>query len=377
MIRQLVLITVFWTGMWSAWAWGQTALQPLSPTSKPASEAYLAWYDANQLAVEGKGWTDTAEFWHRLPGRAKGTVPPAVWGLSTNTAGLAVRFVTDAPRIAARWTLTSSNLAMPHMPATGVSGLDLYVRHEGQWRWTGAGRPGSTIANEAVLVDRAPPGEHEYMLYLPLYNGIKSLEIGIPDRSSLMKPAARERKPIVVYGTSICQGGCASRPGMAHIAILGRRLDRPTINLGFSGSGKMEPAMADLLAELDPAVYVLDCLPNMTAEMVAERVEPFVDRLRNARPNTTIVLTGQAPPQAGTFLPGPRELVAAKNRRLREVFDRLTAEDIVNLTLTYVPGDRLLGSDDDATVDGTHATDLGFARMADTLEPVLRQIIEK
>ena len=98
------------------------------------------------------------------------------------------------------------------------------------------------------------------------------------------------RKPLVFYGTSITQGGCASRPGMVHTAILGRWLDRPVINLGFSGNGTMDPEMADLMAELDPALYILDCLPNINAAQVAKRVVPFVRTLRKARPETPILL---------------------------------------------------------------------------------------
>ncbi len=125
-----------------------------------------------------------------------------------------------------------------------------------------------------------PPGE-QYLVYLPLYNGVKSVEIGIPKGRKIAAAAApSHQKPIVIYGTSITQGGCASRPGMAWTSIVGRQLETPVINLGFSGSGKMEPAMADLLAELDPSVYVLDCLANMSPEMLAERVEPFVEKLR-------------------------------------------------------------------------------------------------
>lgn len=348
----------------------QPALELLKPTAaSDGQNTELTWYDAQRLVVEGKGWTDTAAFWHRLPAKAEDSVRGAVWRLSTNTAGLCARFVTDAPKISARWTVTSANLALPHMPATGVSGLDLYVRHEGQWRWVGAGRPGSTVSNEAVLVEGVPPGTHEYLLYLPLYNGVQSLEIGLPPTARLFKPADRSNKPVVVYGTSICQGGCASRPGMSHIALLGRRLDWPMINLGFSGNGRMEPEMADLLAELDPAVYVLDCLPNMTAEAVADRIEPFVHRLRQAHPDTPIVLVEQAPHQSARFLPSRRNVVDAKNVELRKAFDRLRDANVPHLTL--VPGDRLLGLDDDATVDGVHPTDLGFERMASVLEPVI------
>lgn len=373
MAKHLVVSAAVLLGVLFQPLFAESDLSPLQPTSAPAAADQPAWYDAGGLAVEGKGWTDTAEPWHRLPARAKDIVRKEVWGLSTSSAGIAVRFVTDAQQISARWTVSSGTLAMSHMPATGMSGLDLYVRHEKGWRWAGAGRPGTSASNEVVLVQNAPAGRHEYMLYLPLYNGTKSLEIGIPAKSKLFKPAARKAKPIVIYGTSICQGGCASRPGMAHVAILGRRLDVPTINLGFSGNGKMEPEMADLLAELDPSVYVLDCLPNMTAEMVIERVEPFVRKLRAAHPDTPIVMAEQAPNQAATFLSSRGDVVNTKNDELRKIYNRLTAGGIAKLT--YAKGGDLLGDDDDATVDGTHPTDLGFERMATQLEPVLRPLV--
>ncbi len=215
-----------------------------------------------------------------------------MWGLSQHSAGLCVRFVTDAANIQARWTVTSDRLAMPHMPATGVSGLDLYVKVDGRWRWLAVGQP-RQAPDQHGPIGRATcrRSSREYLLYLPLYNGVSSVEIGMPAGAKLAVAPPRGRsKPIVFYGTSITQGGCASRPGMVHTAILGRRLDCPVINLGFSGNGKMEPEMAALLAELDPAVYVLDCLPNLTPAETAERVEPFVQTLRKARPQTPIVL---------------------------------------------------------------------------------------
>jgi hypothetical protein len=343
---------------------------PADATKDP--KAPTLWYDAQQLTIEGKGWTDTEQFYDRLPTRAKGVVTDAVWGLSKDTAGMCVRFVTDASKISARWTVTSQSLAMPHMPATGVSGLDLYVNDRGTWRWAGAGRPTKSPTNECSLADGIPAGPHEYALYLPLYNGVKSLEIGLPPSATLARPASRppsHAKPICYYGTSIAQGGCASRPGMAHVAILGRVLDRPTINLGFSGSGKMEPAMADLLAELDAAAYVLDCLPNMTAAMVKERVEPFVEALRKARPDTPIILVENTMYDNGRFLPKVRDTVIEKNRALYAAYEHLIAKGVRKLT--YVPCDSLVGTDGESTVDGAHCTDLGFFRFAHSLAPVL------
>ena len=258
--------------------------------AKASPDGQTLWYDGKDLMVEGKGWTDTPSFYDRLPAKAQGKAPPSVWDLSHHSAGLCVRFTTDAPTIQVRWTLSSANLAMPHMPATGVSGVDLYAKDKaGPWRFVGNGRP-SGVSNTASFT---PPAGEQLLLYLPLYNGMKSVEIGIPKGRTISRPdasALKQRKPIVFYGTSITQGGCASRPGMAATAIVGRQLDMPVINLGFSGNGKMEPEMADLLAELDPSVFVLDCIWNMTPEQVSQRVEPFVNRLRQSHPKTPILL---------------------------------------------------------------------------------------
>ena len=353
------------------------AIERLDPNfaAKDAGGEWL-WYNAEALTVEGKGWPDTARFYDRFPARAEGTVPPAVWSLSRHSAGMAVRFVTDSPKISARWTVLSGDLAMPHMPATGVSGLDLYVHDNGTWRWIGNGRP-TGQSTQSVLADGIPAGSHEYLVYLPLYNGTDSLEIGVVPEAVLAKgsprPAGKDM-PVLFYGTSITHGGCASRPGMAYPSILGRMLDRPVINLGFSGNGRMEAALGALLAEVNAAVYVLDCLPNLKPEEVTERVEPFVIALRAARPDTPIVLMENIAYQAGAFLPGPRAAYVDKNAALRAAHERLIAAGISGLH--YVPGEALLGGDGEAAVDGTHPTDLGFMRMAEALEPVLRKLLE-
>ena len=354
----------------------RSAIEKLDPNmAVPDPGGEWLWYDAQQLAIEGKGWTDTEAFYHRFPAKANGVVRDAVWSLSTHSAGICVRFVTNADTIAAKWEVSKENLAMPHMPATGVSGLDLYVNDDGVWRWIGNGRS-TEQAMQAVLASGIPEGNHEYRIYLPLYNGTKSLEIGVPPDTVLSKPLTcpvNRAKPIVCYGTSITQGGCASRPGMAYPAILGRRLGHPVINLGFSGNGKMDPEVGVLLAELDAAAYVIDCVPNMNPEMVTKRAEPFVTALRAARPDTPIILVENIHYQAGAFLPGARKSYENKNQALRESYKQLMAKKVSGLQ--YVPGGLLLGNDGEATVDGTHPTDLGFMRIADALEPVLRAVL--
>ena len=336
----------------------------------------VTWHDVTTWGVEGRLWEDETRlaWFDRFPAAAEKTVPENVWKLSRDTAGMAVRFETDAPRILVRLKLTDPVLASPHMPATGVSGLDLYARDPaGRWRWVAAAKP-EKQEFEVELIAGLAPGRREYMAYLPLYNGVASLAIGVPAGAAFEGLAPR-RKPIVFYGTSITHGACASRPGMAHVAILGRRFDRPVANLGFTGNGKMDESVGDLLGRVDAACYVIDCLPNMDAKLVAERCVPLVKQLRAARPTTPIVLVEDRRFTNEWILPAKRAFHDANHAALRAAFERLEADGVEHLV--YVPGDGLLGDDGEAAVDASHPTDLGFVRQADALEPVLRKALQE
>ena len=329
------------------------------------------WHDLRTLTIEGQGWTDTLSPYDRLPARAAGKVPDPVWHLSQDSAGLCARFQTDAPALRARWTLRKEALAMVHMPATGVSGLDLYTRAGNTWRWLAIARPDHFPTSEAELIGGLPVAAREYLLYLPLYNGVSSVELGVPKGYTLEPAPPRPTRPIVFYGTSITQGGCAARPGSCHPALLGRRLDRPVINLGFSGNGKMEKTVAELLAELDPSIYVIDCLPNMVAEQIVERAPELVRILRDARPKTPILLVEDRS-YSDAFLHPER---AERNRTSRTALQQVYADLRDIRELHYLEGEDLLGADGDDTVDGSHPTDLGFKRQAEAFYPALSRIL--
>jgi hypothetical protein len=266
---------------------------------------------------------------------------------------------------------------LPNATAIGKSGLDLYVKVDGRWHWLAVGQP-TAQTNEVTLVENLLPGKREYLLYLPLYNGTKFVELGVPTNCTIetAPPWGLDvRKPIVFYGTSIVQGLAASRPGMVHTAMLQRRFNWPVINLGFSGNGKMEPEMADLIAELDPAVYVIDCLPNMVAAEIKERVEPFVKRLRAAHPLTPIVLVEDRTLQGAFLTQGQMEWYHLKDRaELKAAFDRLQKSGVKNLF--YIPGEHLLGDDGEGTTDGSHPNDLGFTRQAEIFAKVLKPLLK-
>ena len=334
----------------------------------------LQWRDIRDFGIEGQGWTDTKHPFDRFPAKAETLVRPAVWSLSQNSAGLLARFTSNAKSIRARWTLTKANLALPHMPATGVSGLDLYIRDpQGRYHWVGAGRP-EKQTNDTALASGFDGAPHEFVVYLPLYNGVESVEIGVPAEASIGKAPARPAlRPVVVYGTSITQGGCASRPAMAYPAILGRRFDWPMINLGFSGNGRNEPEVAKLLAELDPAAYVIDSLPNIGPDDAPKLVEPFIRALRAARPSTPIVLVENVTYSGSDYIAAKKQRSEGANKVLRQAYEKLIREG--DKYLTYIPGGDLLGDDGEGAVDGTHPTDLGFTRMADVIGRDLAQIL--
>ena len=347
----------------------------LVPRITLAAEPEITWHDVTTWGVEGRGWEtlERKRYFDRFPAKAEEVVRKPVWDLSRHSAGMAVRFRTNATTLHASYELLSPSLAMPHMPASGVSGLDLYGElSEGDERWVQMLAP-TTQTPQQALVSGLDGQLRTYTVYLPLYNGVNSLKIGVPGDCEFHPLPPRPEKPLVFYGTSIMHGACASRPGLAIPAILGRRFDRPTINLGFSGNGRMDPEVVELLAELDPAVYCIDCLPNMDPAAVRERTAPLVQRLRTARPQTPILLVEDRVFTNSPFLPERQQFHRENHRALREQFDTLTTAGVQQLY--YLPGDDLLGSDGEGATDGSHPNDLGFLRNSQAYEEVLRPLL--
>ena len=336
------------------------------------------WTDARQLTLEGQGWSDLESPYDRLPAKAKGVVRDPVWSLSHHAAGLCVRFKTNSKSIAVNWSLTSPNLNMPHMPTSGVSGVDLYLRDsKGRWRWVANGRPGKQEDNTATLISGLDGTTHEGMIYFPLYNGVTDLKVGTQPNSTIepLTRSVKTSRPIVFWGTSITHGACASRPGMVHTAILGRRLDRPVINLGFSGNGRMESEVAELISELDAEIFVIDCLPNLKAPEVRDRTPELLKILREAHPTTPIILVEDRSYADAWINTSKRKRNTDSRDALRQAYQKQI--DSGDQHLLYIEGEGMLGDDDEATVDSSHPTDLGFFRMAELFEGFLREAIKQ
>jgi lysophospholipase L1-like esterase len=291
-------------------------------------------------------------------------------------AGVTVRFESDAPELRARWELEDEQLYSVHSPLLAYSGLDLYARTLTRlWRWVGVTREITGRQCEASLTPGGAlrPGWHEFMIYLPLANPVLKLEIGVPPYATIRTVTARCEKPVVCYGTSICHGVGVSRAGMTHLAQLGRRLDYPVINLGVSGNARMELVVAELLAELDAGLFIIDPVPNMEATLIAERAEPFLRYLAGARPGVPVILVEDRTYPAGWLTPAQAAQNAGRRDALRQVHRQLQADGVG--PLTYLEGEGLLGTDGDGTNDGSHPNDLGASRIADALEPAIRFLL--
>ncbi len=347
---------------------------PVAPKEKaPAAKPLpLAWHDVTTWGVEGRAFGDLERkrWFDRFPASADGQVTPAVWNLSRDSAGMMVRFKTDSSYIWADYTLFRERINGVNMTPIGASGLDLYARDDaGKWRWVGVARPEKKEVR-VELANTLKPGLREYAIYLPLYNGVEKLSVGVAPTAAFEPLAPRTDKPIVFYGTSITHGASASRPGMVHTAILGRRFDRSVINLGFSGNGRMDAAVGDLLIKIDAAIYVIDCLPNMGAAAVREKCIPLVNQLRAARPATPIVLVEDRRYTNSWIQPKRDQDHSDNHAALREAYEKLKAAGVNGLF--YIGGDDLLGADGEGATDGSHPNDLGFLRQADVMEPILR-----
>jgi lysophospholipase L1-like esterase len=358
-----------------------------------AQNANISWWNPQSATfpvIEGQAWA-TKELknpYDRLPAKAAKQVREAVWGLSNQSSGLMIRFRSNAPEIKVRYTVGGQH-ALQHMPATGVSGVDLYaISSDGAPRWCAA-KPafGDTITYNFKNI--APnDGYHkkgrEYRLFLPLYNTVKWLEIGVPEGTEFTALPVRPDKPIVVYGTSIAQGACASRPGMAWTAILGRKMDRPMINLAFSGNGRLEKEVVELVNEIDAKIFILDCLPNLTirpdsdlpltAADIRSRILSTVQSLRQKHPDTPIALAEHAGYTDDEINPQSKHYYEEVNTILRDAFAQLKSDGISGI---YLIPRKDFNQDIETTVDGTHQTDLGMMRYAEGYEKHLRQILHE
>ena len=327
----------------------------------------VKWIDGRHLPIEGRAFDDVANYYDRLPANVTTNVNGGVRAMKNHSSGMQFRFTTDSKRLTIRWAPINGSLSMDHMPSTGVSGIDIYRfdAGTGKWRYVKTGRIHSPKGAETTL--SWTPGT-PCLINLPLYNGIRSFSLGIDADatvSALPPRASGVNKPVVFYGTSITHGGCCSRPGLSFVNIVGRDLDVPVVNLGFSGSGKMELEMSEHIARIDASCYVLDCVWNMNEATVRANYEPFIRNLRRLRPDTPIVMAEWC----DVF----HRQGDKRDAFMKDLHARLVAEGWKNLV--YLPKDNMFGDDGEGTVDGCHPNDLGMRSLANAFGAAVREAL--
>ncbi|MEA4832344.1 hypothetical protein SDC9_89374 [bioreactor metagenome] len=308
----------------------------------------------------------------RMPQSVSSTVNPGVeWGAHF-TAGGRVRFSTDSPYIAIKAVIKSVS-RFPHMPMTNSAGFDMYVDKGGDSRYVHTFVPPMDMTDGFESAYNFPEsGTHSVTVNFPLYGTVDLLYIGIKENTSVFKEADYiPVKPILYYGSSITQGGCASRPGTSYQAIISRKFNIDYINLGFSGAARGEDTMTDYLAGIDASVFVCDYDYNAPDVDHLEKTHSrLYRRYRAVRPNVPII-----------FVSNPDYIDNDDNIRRREIIFRTYSEAYRggDKDVYFIDGVNLFGTygHDSCTVDGCHPNDLGFWRMADVIGETIGNILRK
>ena len=309
-------------------------------------------------------------------------LPEAVNELAWHTAGAQLSFRSTSRKVLVRAKLRNRSW-MDHMAMTGIFGFDLYVGGPGKYRFQGVTRfPVDAWEYECELYSCDTAMEREFLINFPLYSGVETVAIGLERGATISAPQPwRDPRPVVVYGTSITQGGCASRPGMAYTNILSRYYNRPFLNFGFSGSGKGEPEVVRHLASItDPALFLLGYEANAGAAGIRDTLDRTLSILRERHPSTPILVISRLRQNweirdSGSPLIRAREAVESVDFQ-RNLVDRHRQNGDENIY--FIDGGTLSGRDwEENTVDGCHPTDLGFYRVAEGLISALDVLLNK
>ncbi len=321
---------------------------------------------SSPMQIFGLAWFEDNKEYIRIPTKLFDKFSEGVCTLATNTSGVNVRFKTNSSVIAIKATLLNDT-AMNHMTRVGSAGFDVYVNGE----FKGI----AVSSDESKYIDCTPASnlgneEKEITINFPLYNGVEDLFIGLDNGSTLSSPIPyKSDKPIVFYGSSITQGGCASRPGNSYTTMISRHLDIPVINLGFSGNAKGEPQMAELISQIDMCCFVYDYDHNSPSpEHLKQTHQPFFEIIRKSHPDIPIVIISKAD-----------HCDDIKNIKRKDIiYDTYkNAVSSGDNNVYFIDGKEIYTDEnsDACTVDGCHPNDLGFYRMYKAICPVIESAL--
>lgn len=335
------------------------------------------YHDASSLTVIGKAIPTSKDF-TRIDTSAYKFNDEVIEEYACHSTGLAVLFATDSPFIKAKWQTSPKN-ASENMTAIAQKGLDLYIRQDGEWIFAGVGRPKmadgpSYDRHSGTIVKDMAPGRKECLLYLPLYDRLDSLFIGVEDGSYVESMENPFKYRIVVKGSSVTHGLAASRPGMSYAARFGRDNGFYCFNLGFSGKSKLQKEFAEYLADIDADAFIFDAFSNPSAEVIHESFDQFVDIIRAAHPDKPLIFMQTERRESRNFDVWREDFEARKQAAAEEeIRERMKTDRHIY----FIPSDDFLGDEHIATSDGSHPTDLGFTYMLESISPKVLKILRK
>jgi len=348
--------------------------------TKPESEG-LKWVDPKEapFKIAGFAWFDEEKIYRRLPLKPEYSLPPGagVDSLADCTAGGQILFRSDTKKLAIKVKLRKI-ANMYHMPATGQCGFDCYIGEPGEKKYVSTVKyDHSQISYEFIFFNLKEAKLRNITLNFPLYEGITELQIGIDKNAKILKPVPFiNNKKIIIYGTSITQGGCASRPGMAYTNILSRRFNYEFINLGFSGNGRGEPEVAKIISKIkNPGLFVLDYEANsVSCELFDKTLPDFIKILRKNNKNVPILVISIIKHSESFGVNLERRMKGLEIQKKHIEHFQKAGDKL----LFFYNGEKLLGKDFyECTVDGIHPTDLGFYKIAESLTPVFKKLLAK
>lgn len=355
----------------------------------------LLWLSSNGYAQIKYEWhearwaigvceTDSAHVFYRLPSRMQSQVTKGAWNQSVDAAGEYLHIKTTARSFSIKYKIANQVYALPHMAATGISGLDLYAKDmNGAWNWSAPVKYtfGDTCVYEYTNLKVASRGPADFYLYLPLYASLKWISVGVAQGQSFEYLKPDIDKPIVAYGTSIMQGAVASRPGQAWTNLLERNLGRKVINLGFSGNGLLEASVFNLMANVNAKLYILDCMPNLfrkkyfPADTVRARLLDGLRILRERHPDVPILMAEHADGNMPLWMDSATVKVYHQaSMTISAIFNELKAKGVENI---YLLTEKDIDFDINCTTDGTHPNDIGMTKYARAYEKKIREIVHE
>ncbi len=329
----------------------------------------MRFYDVENAPFAVYGIYKEGGRYRRMPEAVAATVSEGVLGLHDRTAGGRVRFMTDSAKISiiAKMPFVSKS---SHFALTGSAGFDLYEKTESGYNYIKTYRPDTSITDgfeSEIVVDKKM---RDITINFPLYSAVEQLLIGLEEGATLCAaPEYTYQKPMVYYGSSITQGGCASRPGTCYQGFISRRFDADYINLGFSGNARAEDEIIEYVKNLDMSIFIYDYDHNApTVEHLEKTHEKMFKAVRAAHPDIPIIMMARP-----RFVQSEDTL--ARLAIIRKTYENAKAAGDDKVWM--LDGKQLMAyAQNEGLVDGTHPTDLGFASMGKVLGDLLEEILE-